>query len=142
MRQVSSLLLQYFWFRSKTLLFFFFFSLFLAVELEFHAALGYQSFSCTYQDTRFSKHPCQKLILEQSSGISHSPRQVTFLTASSTRLRLINMLKRSCHVTVAKGILWKATSNKSCGENLLTNPNTLTVLLCRKAKLLAGTELA
>lgn len=50
------------------------------------------------------------------------------------------MLKRSCHVTVAKGISQKATSNQSSRKNLLTNLNTFTVLLCRKAKLLAGTE--
>lgn len=49
------------------------------------------------------------------------------------------MLKRSRHLAVAKRILQKATSNKSCRKNLLANLNTLTVL-CRKAKLPAGTE--
>lgn len=50
------------------------------------------------------------------------------------------MLKRSCQVAVAKGILQKATSNKSSRKNLLANLNTLKVLLCRMAKLVARTE--
>lgn len=48
------------------------------------------------------------------------------------------MLERSCHAAVAEGILQKATSNKSGRENLLTNLNTVKILLCQMAKLLAG----
>lgn len=69
-----------------------------------------------------------------------SPPATTFYnSASSVHPRLINMLKRSCHAAVAEWILQKATSNKSCRKNLLTNLNTLEILLCRMAKLLAGT---
>ena len=39
------------------------------------------------------------------------------------------MLKRSCHAVVAKGILQKGTSSKSCGKNLHAHSHTLTVLL-------------
>lgn len=77
---------------------------------------GHQSFSCIYQDARASNQPCKKIILDQSPGIVHPPSNYISGSVSSTRLKLINMLKRSCRAVVAKGILQKGTSSKSCGK--------------------------
>lgn len=100
-------------------------------------ASEWKSGTCT-RTRAFQSTPIKTGLWNNLLELVIPPSNHIYNSASSISLRLINMMKRSCHVAVAKGTLQKATSNKSCRKNLLTNLNTLTVLLCRKAKLLAG----